>query len=698
MRRLLALLLALLPLAAPAQESAVLVADTLVVTQDERLVATGNVQAFYEGTTLSAAEVAYDRAADRLTIEGPILIRDADGTVVTAERAELDPRLEDGLLRGARLVLDRQLQLAANRVDRLDGLTALTGAAASSCQVCPGTAPLWEIRAEQVIHDEAAEQLYFENARFLVRGVPIFWVPRMRLPDPNNERATGLLIPRIRTTDDLGVGLKLPYFIELGPTRDLTLTPYLSRQTRTLEARYRQAFLRGDLQVEGAVSRDDLTEGPRGFVTARGAFDLGDRLDLLFHGTAVSDKDYLLDYGYSDDDRLETSVRLSRVGQTSLFAADVTQYRSLRQDEREGPLPPVVAQLSWEKRNDALGGTVTLGVGLDGFARTASGSGEASRDVTRAGAFAGWRADRVLGPGVLIEGEARAALDAYRVADDPAYAESFLRASPAAAVTLRWPLIRHGTQAGSDLLEPVASLGWTGAFGNEPPNEDSRLPEFDEANLHALSRLPGEDEVETGGRLSLGLSWTRTGPGFSSTLAVGRVLRTEALEASQASGLSGMSSDWLLAEGLDLAGGFAFDLRTLFHDDLADFRPGKTEARLDWSNDAITLGTAYLHVPADAEEDRPDTAAEILFDAELRPSERWTIQGDTRYDLEADRPARVGLGLGWRNECVEVDVSVARRYTSADDGGPSTDFGLSVNLNGFSAGRQARVTPGACRG
>ena len=44
----------------------------------------------------------------------------------------------------------------------------------------------------------------------------------------------------------------------------------------------------------------------------------GDRLDLLFYGTAVSDKDYLLDYGYGDEDRLESSVRLARVGETTL--------------------------------------------------------------------------------------------------------------------------------------------------------------------------------------------------------------------------------------------------------------------------------------------------------------------------------------------------------------------------------------------
>ena len=698
MRHLLALLLTLLPFAACAQDSAVLVADSLLVTVDERLVATGNVQAFYEGTTLSAAQVTYDRAADRLTIEGPIFLRDEDGSVLTAERAELDPRLEDGLLRGARLVLDRQLQLAANRVDRVGGLTALTGTAASSCQVCPGRAPLWEIRAEQVIHDEAAEQLYFENARFLVRGVPILWIPRMRLPDPTNARATGLLIPRIRTTDELGIGLKLPYFIELGPSRDLTLTPYLSSRTRTLEARYRQAFLNGDIEVGGAVTDDDLLPEARGFVTMQGHFDLGDRLDLLFYGTAVSDKDYLLDYGYGDEDRLESSVRLSRVGETTLFAADLTHYRSLREDEREGPLPPVVASLSWEKRNRALGGTVNFGAGLDSFLRTASGSGATARDVARAGAFAEWRADRLLGPGLLVEGQARAALDGYRVTEDPATTGSFLRAAPAAAATLRWPLLRRGPEGSSDLVEPVASLGWSGAYGEEPPNEDSRLVELDEANLFALTRLPGEDEVEEGGRLSLGLSWTRTGPGFASTLALGRVLRTDEQAGAEASGLSGTTSDWLLAQGLDLAGGFAFDLRTLLQDDLDTVGLGKTEARLDWSNELVTVSTAYLFLPSDLSEDRPDTAAEILFDAELRPSERWTIRGDTRYDLTSDQPARIGLGLGWRNECVEVDVSVARRYTSADDGGPSTDFGLSVNLNGFSAGRQARVAPGQCRG
>ncbi|WP_210527552.1 LPS-assembly protein LptD [Rubellimicrobium arenae] len=695
MKRLLVLIALLLPVAARAQDSAVLVADELFVTADEDLVATGNVQAFYQGTVLSAAQVTYDRESDRLSILGPILIRDARGNILTADRADLDPRLEDGLLRGARIVLDQQLQLAANRVDRLGDVSALTATAVTSCQVCPGRTPLWEIRAGRVIHDEAAEQLYFENARFLVRGVPIFWVPRMRLPDPGNERATGLLIPQVRTSDRLGFGAKLPYFVELGPSRDVTLTPYLSSRTLTLETRYRQAFLAGDIEITGAVSRDDiLPDDLRGTIAAEGEFDLGRGLRLEFSGTAVSDEGYLLDYGYSDADRLESVVEVNRVDPSSLFVADLTHIRSLRDDEDEATLPPLLGSLGWERRLEAAGGTLGFGADADGFLRTERADGAEGRDMMRAGAFAEWRGDRVLRFGLLAEGQVRGDLDTYRIVDDPDHPAPFYRIAPAAAVTLRWPLVRRGASA--DLIEPVASLGWSGARGEEPPDEDSRLVEFDEANLFALTRFPGEDDVEEGGRLSLGLAWTRQGPGFTSAVALGRVLRTEAQDSSGASGLSGTVSDWLLSGQVDLDGGFALDARTLLADEMDAI--GKSEARVDWSNDLVTLSAAYLFLPADDAEERPDVAAEWTIDAEWRPSDRWTLRAGTRYDVANDRPARAGVGFGWRNECVDVDVSAARRYTSSDDSGPSTDFGLSVNLNGFSAGRQARVTPGQCRG
>ena len=121
-RALLLLALLLAPLGARAQAVASLVADNVTV-EGRTLSATGNVEVFHDGTRLSAAAITYDRSSERLTIDGPIYIVSPRGDITTATRAELDPQLENGILRGARLVLDRQLQLAANRLYERLGFT-----------------------------------------------------------------------------------------------------------------------------------------------------------------------------------------------------------------------------------------------------------------------------------------------------------------------------------------------------------------------------------------------------------------------------------------------------------------------------------------------------------------------------------------------------------------------------------------------
>ncbi len=62
---------------------------------------------------------------------------------------------------------------------------------------------------------------------------------------------------------------------------------------------------------------------------------------------------------------------------------------------------------------------------------------------------------------------------------------------------------------------------------------------------------------------------------------------------------------------------------------------------------------------------------------------------EARYDFAADRAQKARLGLQYRNECVTVGFSVARRFTTSDNVGPDTSFGLSVELGGF--GRRANA-------
>ena len=240
MRLLFLILLTLLPLRAMAQDAALLVADQLYITRERELVASGNVEAFQNGVRLRASSIRYDQGTGALSIEGPITLTEGDGTVITATAAELDAGLRNGILKGARLVLNQQLQLAAVQIDRVDGrYNQLYKTAVTSCRICDdGSAPLWQIRAKRVIYDELEEQLYFDEAQFRIGRIPVFYIPRLRLPGPTVERASGFLVPSIRSTSALGIGLKIPYFIKLSDKRDLTLTPYLRENAMELNASF----------------------------------------------------------------------------------------------------------------------------------------------------------------------------------------------------------------------------------------------------------------------------------------------------------------------------------------------------------------------------------------------------------------------------------------------------------------------------
>ena len=349
---------------------------------------------FFEGTRLTAEAVSYDQNGDRLTITGPIRVTDGAGTLFLADAAELDRDLRNGVLISARMVLDQQLQIAANEIARVGArYTRLEKVVASSCHICASNpVPLWEIRASRVVHDQVERQLYFSNAQFRVAGVPVLYFPRLRLPDPSLDRATGFLTPEFKTSSDLEAGLKLPYFLTFGDHADLTLTPYVSAATGTLEFGYRQELSLGSITVEGAISDDDL-EGSRGYLFANMTYLLPK--NFVFEGQLefASDPGYLFTYDYSDKDRLTNQLALSRVRDKDLFRAEITEFRTLRESEIpiRDTLPDQFVDLFYEREIPelAFGGRTVASVSHYSLYRPSS-LDVLGRDVTRLGTSIDW--------------------------------------------------------------------------------------------------------------------------------------------------------------------------------------------------------------------------------------------------------------------------------------------------------------------
>lgn len=706
-RHLIALLLCATCIVAPAptspvmaQEAATLIADRLEIAGDSTLIADGAVEVFHEGRRMTASRIVYDPATDRLQIEGPIRLTDEGGsTVIVAAQADLAADLTEGLMRSARIVLAEQLQVSAAELRRSDGrYLQLDNTVASSCRICDTSrAPLWEIRARRVLHDTEERQIYFDHAQMRIGGVPVFYLPRLRMPDPTLSRSTGFLQPSLVIRTDLGTGLTFPYFVTLGPSRDLTFSPTLTTTGAfTLGLRYRQAFDNGSITLQGAISRDDLQPGQmRGYAMADGTFYLSNGYRLAFHAETVSDEAYLADYDISSSDRLTNTVQIDRVRRDTYFAGRLINFQSLRAGELGSATPYLLTDATYLRRFSLgpLGGEGMLRVAGHTHTRQSSVTTDSvddaddvaeGSDMGRLSIGADWRRDWITTGGIVVAALGEARMDAYQVQDDARYGGSTSRTFGAAAVELRWPWVRAGS-GGQDVIEPVAQIVWSDSSGGLIPNEDSRLVEFDESNLFSLNRFPGSDAVETGTRLALGLSWTRIAEaGWSYGVTAGRVFRDRPVASfGAASGLSGSTSDWMIGATLDTPGGLQVAGRVIASSNF-DVTRGEMHAAFTTSRYSISAG--YINSIADPVEARVDRVSDIVLSGSYQFTPQWSGTASGRYDFVADGYSRVDMGLTYRNECASFDLSVSRRLTTSTNLQPSTTIDVSFGLIGFGSG------------
>lgn len=704
---LLLVLLLGLPRAGAAQEVsaepqfATLVADRLFIDGPSLLIAEGNVEALFGTTRLRASRVSYDRASGEIVIAGPLVLYDGSDVLILADQAELSENLERGLIRSARVVFDEQLQIAAGSVERLGPrFTEMTNVVASSCETCADRpTPLWEIRARRVVHDDEAQQVYFEAAQFRLFGLPVAYIPRLRVPDPRLERATGFLSPRFSVNTGHGLGLRTPFFIVLGTQRDLTLTPFVaSKGTRALELRYRQAFATGMLELGGLVARDSIRPGGlRGWGYAEGQFALGRGYDLRFNLIQPWDRQVLEDYDRSEP-RLTSDITIERIRRDERIRVQLLQFRSLRLADDNAVLPNQVGQAVFERRFEmpGLGGVTGLRLEAHAHARQQApvfglpppvpgmGPGPRPRQVGRLSLDLDWRRDAILPGGVLGAVGAHLGVDHFRLGETGGvFPTSLTRITPNLMGELRWPLVRAADAGGATyLIEPVAQVIWSRDRVTALPQDLSRMPELDEGNLFTYDRFAGRDAREVGLRANLGLSWTRHDPdGWSSTLTLGRIWRAQDMgQFSADTPLAGRNSHWLVAGSFDTAEGLTLSNRSLFS---GDFRLDRTAFELDWTTERYAISTSYMRILANPFEARSATASEWSFDGQRQISDFWSARVGWRYDIEQRRAARASLGLDYENECLRMSMGIERQFASATTPTPRTSFGLNIDILGI---------------
>ena len=312
-------------------------ADTIIVERGEILRAEGNVLVQYGSNKIKAKAMKFNQKTKEIDFTGLQDFYDGKAIKLSAAEAVISSDLSEGIIRAANLLLDQSIKIQTDEVRLKNGkISSATGISrVTSCEECEEQVPNWYLSASSAKRDFENSNIVYKDVTVRVKGLPIAYIPYLRMPDPSVDRARGFLVPEAVLTSNLASGLKLPYFIPMGISSDLLMTPYFSSKTKTLEYRYRKSFRNGDLTVNGAFSDDDLVNNDlRYFSQFVGNFRLGFGFDLNLNVGKVSDMSYLGDYVYSEDSEFNSEISLGNtvVEKQQFFDGDLSYLREKEQD------------------------------------------------------------------------------------------------------------------------------------------------------------------------------------------------------------------------------------------------------------------------------------------------------------------------------------------------------------------------------
>ena len=350
---------------------------------NSRVAAVGNVQIYYNGSTLEADKVIYDQKTKRLHAEGNVRLTDIDGKITYADLLDLSDDYRDGFVDSLRLDTADRTRMAATRADRSNGdVTVFQNGVYTACAACkdnPKKPPLWQVKGARIIHNQTEKMLYFEDATLEFFGHPVAYLPYFSTPDPSVKRKSGFLIPSYQSSSRNGFGVEVPYYFALAPDYDATVTPrYTSKQGLLMQGEFRQRLINGAYEIRAyGIRQDDPSKflgepGDREFrggIDTKGQFALNDKWVWGWDAVAVSDKAFFYDYNLGPyknalnsfllvPDTGLSQIYLTGVGNRSYFDARVMHFLGYSAADDQGQIPvvhPVIDYSNVLNRN-LLGG------------------------------------------------------------------------------------------------------------------------------------------------------------------------------------------------------------------------------------------------------------------------------------------------------------------------------------------------------
>ncbi len=545
--------------------------NAVVYDYDREIVTlTGNVQLYFQGKTLQADKVVYDRKNKRVKAYGKVRVTEPTGNVLYAESADVTEDFGNGLLTALRVETPQRTQIGAAVAERVNGDTTIYRSGVyTACEACaekPDRPFTWQVKSARIIHKQKEQTIYFEDATLEFLGVPVLYLPYFWAPDNSVKRKSGFLMPRYIYTSLLGAGVEVPYYFALAPNYDLTVTPrYLTRQGLLMQAEWRHQLMTGSYSIRAAgifqqdkdaFIRTDGTFAPgyrdfRGLIATTGQFAINERWSWGWDITAPTDRTFINNYTLTSTSLYDITSQVYLVGQgdRSFFEARVMYFQGLADTDVQGRIPIIHPVIDYKKvwEQPVFGGELSFKANFTSLSRQSSEFASLVAGVncydpfvqlnpnfrnqclmrgtegtySRFSAQFDWRRSFTDRLGQIWTPFASVRADfawnkfqetsvTSQFIDNP-NGDALIRAMPAVGLEYRWPFASVQSW-GVQTLEPIAQLvirpneTAIGRF----PNEDAQSLVFDDTNLFVIDKYSGYDRIEGGGRLNAGIRYSAT--------------------------------------------------------------------------------------------------------------------------------------------------------------------------------------------
>lgn len=263
--------------------------------KQERFSMQGDVRLQRGDIRLRADQAEFINSTQTVTASGAVNY-EFGGLRLQSEAASFNVQNHAGEISQSQYWLaQRHLRGAAEsiRIENAEVLQ-LKGASITSC---PDGQTDWVLRASEIRLDQGENVGVAKHARLEFMHVPLFYFPYLSFPI--SGRKTGLLVPDLGSSNGNGTEIGVPFYWNIAPDRDATITPYYysdrGTQLRT-EFRYLNPESAGQVNLE-YLSNDDKFKDDR----ALGRLQHQSRTRTGWHSALdaryVSDSAYLGDFG-----------------------------------------------------------------------------------------------------------------------------------------------------------------------------------------------------------------------------------------------------------------------------------------------------------------------------------------------------------------------------------------------------------------